>query len=311
MTIFLASRAWRSASGNGATFGLRRRRRQGRRRRRRHGRIALRRIGCVIGRQLAGIDLGHGMDVAAHVVDRVHPALVAEVARQMAVLPQHEDGPLARFLGLADPGDATRREIRRSLAHEPDVAAVFHRQHHLRVRVVLRPGPALGADALLEPRQRQLRRCRVGHLEHADVHRLGRLGSVVDGGLLLGRQRRRIRLAARQDVIPVLAQPGDLAPDPLQPLLEPRRSSFRDRHDLGTRSLELLGLGLPEEAQEELVYAGSLLRRLLDDHLLAAGIVPGTGRLSQRRPLHAKRKPGCSYDRQRSSGCHTHGALRG
>ena len=110
----LASSAWRSASGNGATFGLRAALRDGGRCAGGATDVALRGIGRVVGRQLARVDLGHGVDVAAHVVDREDAPLVAEIAGQMAVLPQHQHGPLAGFLGLADPGDAPRREIRRA-----------------------------------------------------------------------------------------------------------------------------------------------------------------------------------------------------
>jgi hypothetical protein len=142
---------------------------------------------------------------------------------------------------------------------------------HLGVGVVLRSGPALGADTLLETGERQLGDGRVRHGEHADVDRLGRLGGGVDAGLLPGRQRHAL-LGPGQDVVPVLAQPRHLGAGGLEPPGEPRCLALGHRDDLGAGGLELLGLGLAEEAGEQAADARLLLALAGDDDLLAAAV---------------------------------------
>src|SRR5215475_12338476 len=79
----------------------------------------------------------------------------------MAILPQHEHGPLASFLRRTDPRHAARREIRRPRANKRYVT-VTEGQEHLGVGIVLRSSPALGADALFKACERQLGHRRIG-----------------------------------------------------------------------------------------------------------------------------------------------------
>src|SRR6516162_6309991 len=104
-------------------------------------------------------------------VDTEHPALVGEIAGQVAVIPQHEDGTFPGLFGNAAPGIAPLRLDGISRADEGDLLAVAQRQYHSRVAILRR-------SLLLSP----------GSLNDADIRRLGRSGDLVDDGSLSGRQ---------------------------------------------------------------------------------------------------------------------------
>ena len=122
----------------------------------------------VVGRQL---QFRHGVDIAADVVDAENTALVGEIAGQVTVIPQHEDGSFAGLLRYAAPRIPPLRLDGISRADEGDLLAVAQRQYHSRVAVLRR-------SLLLVP----------GSPYDADIRRFGRSGNLVDDRSLSGRQ---------------------------------------------------------------------------------------------------------------------------
>ena len=89
----------------------------------------------VVGRQLK---FRHGVDVAADVVDAENSASVGEIAGQVTVIPQHEDGSFAGLFDNAAPGIAPLCLDGISRADKGDLLAVAQRQYHLRVAIFRR-----------------------------------------------------------------------------------------------------------------------------------------------------------------------------
>ncbi len=91
----------------------------------------------MIRRELARVYLRHRVDLAARVVDHIHATLVAEIPGQMAVLPQHHDGPLTRPFDLASPGEALLCLDRGLRTDKCNLLAISERKVDVRVAVLI------------------------------------------------------------------------------------------------------------------------------------------------------------------------------